>query len=739
MSKHLIYGSLVCGLLTVGSISLSAAEISVEMNTVSTTMSMIRLSDGQQVEVGSPTSRKYTFEAEPGEYQLTGYATDGKTVNGTIKLTITDSDEAQSFKVLTCTAYVSNKNSDGKTWQPETDYKLNVEVMSKSGEIMNTVAGQSSTAGRLTFLALAGNSYYATFTPSEEHKAEGYMALYKGATLTANSNVTGAVPLGGDYAVTVPEDAEFSLGMKFTHFTAFRTVEPQAVEMTEAGKTYKYRLAASQVYNYRTWKKDGLTYAGYFTMNTDPEKCPQLSFADEDYAAFSPKQVNHSVESNDGYETGDIFVNINPEGYLRLKAGETFQAHAMRSWELTDSAVGNYFMEPDFHYTVINPDGTPSEGVLEIENGDTTTNPWTTLKAVGEGTVIVLVTYDAIAVDYYSGVTKKPYMGGEIWGAIWPENTAAYVVTVGGEESKAVANMIVNEEYNKDTSKLAGRYLDSECDVLYYAADSEGAKFSFTPEATEEVTIARPVIENGKMTFAGYTSEGIEKSEDGEYTVTFTEGRNILRLTDADGNSTYQVVTAKPYTLTISNETAPERTNIYPGDKVKLQFEGLRHPANKLAGIYNMSAYVTFNGVPNGTSLILGSNQYKFGSTPAAQAVTFTIPEDYDIDANPEWILSEGCIQINGFGDPIGSHRDISASVGRSANFTAIAHKTYLGHVPDVVIPVTSILSGIQRSETEAEIQSIYGADGIVRNALARGLNIVTYTNGQVKKIMINN
>ena len=43
-----------------------------------------------------------------------------------------------------------------------------------------------------------------------------------------------------------------------------------------------------------------------------------------------------------------------------MAAGDTFRLHAMRTWELTDNTVNNYFIEPDFHYTVINLDGTPS-------------------------------------------------------------------------------------------------------------------------------------------------------------------------------------------------------------------------------------------------------------------------------------------------------------------------------------------------------------------------------------------
>ncbi|MDE6716455.1 MAG: hypothetical protein K2J74_08250, partial [Muribaculaceae bacterium] len=104
-----------------------------------------------------------------------------------------------------------------------------------------------------------------------------------------------------------------------------------------------------------------------------------------------------------------------------------------------------------------------------------------------------------------------------------------------------------------------------------------------------------------------------------------------------------------------------------------------------------MSAYVTYNGIPNGSSLILGSGQYTFGSAASAQAVTVNIPDTLDVTANPEIVMDNGVIQVNGYGDPIGNHRTINRLAGRSPNFTAIAHKTYFGAIPDLKIALSPI------------------------------------------------
>ena len=668
-----------------------AASVTVTMNAVSPTMSLANKATGDAVDVGAPANKIYSFSAPAGTYVLTAYGTDGATVNGTIELNVTDEAE-QSFSVLTCTAYATNKD-----WVVGTDYTFEVDVFTREGEKQVITIGNSTTANRKTFLALNGNSYYAALIPSSAHQKEDYMPLYKQGTLTFNVNVNGAIPQGADYTIAVPVDAKFSLGMKFSHFISFTEVKPKSIVNKDGIRTFTYRLADKQVYNYRTWKSGGLTQAGYFTMSLDETKRPVLDFTNAGYEAFGAKTIKHDVQWNGGYETGDIFVNINERGHLKMNVGDTFDAHAMRSWELTDNSTNNYFMEPDFHYTVINPDGTPSTGVITVE--ETEGDPWATIKAVGNGTAIVLVTYDAIGLNYYSGVNKNAYMGGEYWSAIWPENTAAYVVTVGQGATAIEPNMVLNEAYNLDTKKMAGKYVDAEHDVFYYLDTEEGYSYTFTPTGVENVEIAYPVIGEQMATYTGFGATGVTKNDDGSYSVLLKEGRQIVRLTDAAGNAVYQVLTAKKCHREITNLTRKGSNTFIPGDQVKIQYSGLRHPANKMAGIYNMSAYVTYNGIPNGTSLILGSGQYTFGSVPAAQAVTITIPND----DSKEVLMNDGVIQVNGFGDPIGNHRNTSRMSGRSPNFNAISHKTYFGAIPEVRIPIKEAKQFIIRLLCEQE------------------------------------
>ena len=704
-------------LLALFFLSTEAATVNVTMNSTSPTMTLADKVTGENIDVGEAVGRTYTIDLPASTYVLTAYATDKTTINGTIELTVNGNTEL-AFNVLTCTVFATNPG-----WTADEDYTVNVSISTREGQTVRQTMGQSINAGRRTFLAFNGNSYYADLTPNEAHQAEGYMTLYRQGTLTSGINIQGMIPMGYDYTITLPADASFFLGTKNAHYVRFQEVEPLKTEMVGTVQTLTYHLADYQVYNYRTWREGGLTQAGYFTMDANADNRPQLMFAEADYEAFHPQTVKHDVQWNGGYETGDILMNINERGHLSLAVGQTYDLLPMRSWQLTDNQTNNYFMEPDFHYTVIGTDGQPSKGVVEIDKGNSI-DPWASIRAVGEGTAIVLITYDAVGLNYYKAgeQQKTPFLGGEYWSAIWPENTAAFVVTVGDVANNIIPNMTINEAYNEDTKKLAGKYVDAEHDVFYYLDNEEGYRYTFTPFGASSVQIAYPLMGEHMATYNGFSNEGVTAGDDGSYTLLLKEGRQIVRLNDDSGHAVYQVLTAKKCHREIINASRPDSHIFQPGDKVRIQYSGLRHPANKLAGIYNMSAYVTYNGTPNGTSLILSPNQYTFGSAASAQAVTIDIPSDYDAEAQPEMVMDEGVIQVNGYGDPIGNHRNTTRMGGRSANFTAIAHKTYFGAIPEVRLQLTPVrlftirpvanVEGVSFSISSANQQVTAGGDG---------------------------
>ena len=676
------------GLNTPGYVALDNIKVRFELpQTVTVTMnaksklikSLVNMATNETVEVGEPTSNKYTFDAFDGSYLLTATASDGSTVSGTIQIDI----DAEHTAFTIYSAEVNVKNSG---WTYGTDYSLDLKVTDKEGNVVNTTMGEY-TNGHKMFLVFNGNTYYLDVIPSADRQAEGYLPASYTGTVSFNPTVSAEAPMGYAYSVTVPAGATFSIGTKTAHFVKFKEIVPESV--TNEGTVYNYILADKQVYNYRVTKAGKLTQAGIFTMSGDETKRPTLAFTDADMEAKSPKYVDHNVASNEGYNVSDLFLNINAAGHLKLNGvGDTYDILPMRNWELTNSITANYFIEPDFHFTVVNLNGEADNSVVKVENE--------LLTAVGEGTAIVLVTYDAIHLDYYNGsATSSNFIGGNDWGAIWPENTGAFVVTVGEQATGITPNIIINKDYlttvtpwgggDPIDTKLSMENVDAEFDVLYYLDTEDGFDYTFTPEGVTSVTLARPTIGEEMASYTGFSAEGVTANADGSYTVRLTEGRNIVCLTNAEGKSIYQVMTAKPChrDIKVGDEVV---TRVKPGDAVTVQYAGLYHPAGKLAGIHNFQGFLDYKKPADGVSVTKGKgNQYKVASTATAQAISFTVPADWTAKTIE---INDGVMCIGGFGDPVGNHRATSKDTGRAPNFTAIQQNAVFGRVPAVVLPV---------------------------------------------------
>lgn len=657
-----------------------AAEVNVTvtMNAISTTMSMVDKATGTPVDVGSPSSKKvYNFAVEEGTYVLTGYDTDGTTVNGTIELAISASNNA--FVLQTITFYAANAG-----FVYDTDYTVELNLKDPSSNDAVITIGDSKTAGRKTFLAVKGSKTNADFTPSAARIAEGFKVYQDTRNRTLNSNATMAVtfPQDKDFTITVPAAAQAQLAEKTKDYVAFTPLEPAKVETVGDNKVYHYALeltASSKTYMYRVWGDGLYTHAG--TVNK-VAGMQDMVFTQEDMTAKSPDFINRDVTANGKYNVGDVFVNINPQGHLKMTVGDERDILSLRTWQVTDNTTANQFVEPEMDYTVINLDGQEDNSVVIFDNYKTSIDPWTTMTAVGNGTAIVLVTYKALCAKVYDKANINDYAGGADWSAIWPENTGVFVVTVGDDASGIKSNMYANKGLNDVEHKLAVDALDAEHDVIYYLAEDGSGKYTFTPEGVASVKIAYPVIGTNSATYN--TFETVEANEDGSYTLTLKEGRQIVQMTNANGVSDYQVITAKHCTRTITNLTRNDGT-YQPGDKVSIQYNGLYHPNNKLSRIYNMSAYITYNGVPAGSSMVGSANQYNFAATPAAQVYTNVLT----LDAGEEMLFQGGCIQINGYGDPVGNHRNLVRTEGR-VMVNAPSHKTYLGILPDVKLDITN-------------------------------------------------
>lgn len=570
---------------------------------------------------------------------------------------------------VTVTVYATNSG-----WVYGTDYTVDASASLKDGTPVSVTLTDAATEGQKQFTMPSGATYFCYYIPSDAHKVEGYMRILSTKTTTLAANDASIqIPQGTEYVVTVPKNAEFAMGQKVNHYRAFDVIEPKSTILNDGTKTLTYMLGAGIVYNFRTWTESSATRAGYFTMNTDETKRPALAFTEADYIP-SAKMIDRTNLN----APADILLNINERGHLALKKDSVFDVTAQRMWQLTDNATNNYYIDPSYHYEVTNIDGTP----IEIENANTTTNPWSAILAKSKGTAIVTVTYDAMNDQFYAAnkTEESNYMNGPLFSAIWPENTGVFVVTVDEPETAIVPNMFVNTAYT-NTDKIAGQNVDAELDIFYYDEAAAGYEFTFSPQGVSSVTMAYPIIGQEKASYAGFGTEGVIKNADGSYTLLLKQGRQIVRLTDSEGNSTYQVLTAKSVKVAYTNTTRKDGT-FQPGDEVSIQFATIYHPANKMAGIYNMSANITYDN----DSYKGASNQYAFASTQAAQQISISIPSN--LQPQDADIHLDGAIKVSGFGDPYGNHRLINKMTGRNANFTAQQRTAYLGVLPAISVHV---------------------------------------------------
>lgn len=512
-------------------------------------------------------------------------------------------------------------------------------------------------------------------------------------------------PVEYTYAITAPEGANVFVGSKGSnHYVPFTEKPAVAIETNEGKTTYYYNISGQ--HNYRVSKEGAVTQVGLFTPSATASS---LEITNEELYAHSPQEINHDVQSNAGYNVADILLNINEKGYLKLAKNDTYQLQNFRTWQLTNSIVNNYFIEPDFHYTVINESGNLDNSVLTV-------NEKGLLTAVGNGTAIVLVTYDAM--------NFPQAVGGAFWSALWVENTGVFMVSVDAADANIASGMTINADNNTDASaKLAGSAVDAELDVFYYAENESAYNYTFTPSANvSSVLLASPEISNNTLTFTGF--EPISKNADGSYTLPLIEGRNIVKLTSASG-AEFQVLTAKAVNYTVSNLSNPNG-KIMPGDEVSVTFNTLYHPANKLAGIYNMSAGIQYANGGEAEFALIGANQYTFASK--AQEYKITIPADFSAD---EFVLNKGVIKTTGNGSPYGTHR--------TPTQTNVGLRTaYFGALPDIAIRLKEKQTDPNPTAIETlstEIIAAYPnpfADYIVVNSSETGVATITNALGAV-------
>ena len=621
----------------------------------------------------------YTIDLAPGAYWVDGYDANNDRNGGVV---IDVSSENSSFKLQR----MYQISVSPSKWVKDTDYTLSLRVTDASGAERKAAfgytvngKGQSWESTYMSCLFVVGDTVSVTATPNAETHPN-YNPATASKTPTMNDSLSLTCKEFVTVTVTAPKGSTIDAGTLAKYYV-FSFLEPFARSVEDGTATF--HLDKNTDYFYRVRHPEGATYWNYVRLSADAA----YTVTDEDLGLtgdFSKSTIYHF--ENNVYDRAGIYLNINTKGYKNMAVGETFELNSFRNWFAIESFMNAKVALPEMHYQVIDVNGNASDVVTITPNA--LNSNVAVMEAKHEGTAIVLVTYDAMT--HMAGQTST---ASHRFSAIWPELTGVFVVNVGADGSAIQTNMNL-DRMDAVIEKDEARQLDAEHDILFYTG-TEGASYSFKPEAGCTVSVLRPTVTAASMTYSGgFTNTGVTTAEDGTVTVSgLITGRNIIKVTKG-GLSTYQVVTARGVSYKFVNAEGTELTQeelaaIKPGDSVTIQFSNLISPKEKLSGAYNFNFSLYMQG-PDGTFFKSdpGGNfgVYDFSGNPERQKLTVTIPKFW---AEETYTLSGAIKQAGWPGVP--THRGITYAVGTNPGFDAPKTAGILSRLPEITIPVVKL------------------------------------------------
>ena len=616
----------------------------------------------------------YTIDLAPGAYWVDGYDANNDRNGGVV---IDVSSDSSSFKLQRMYQISVNPSA----WVKDTDYTLSLRVTDASGAERKAEFGSAVNWGKTytSCLFVVGDTVSVTATPNAETHPN-YNPATASKTPTMNDSLSLTCKEFVTVTVTAPKGSTIDAGTLAKYYV-FSFLEPFARSVDDGTATF--HLDKNTDYFYRVRHPQGATYWNYVRLSADAA----YTVTEEDLGLtgdFSKSTIYHF--ENNVYDRAGIYLNINTKGYKNMAVGETFELNSFRNWFAIESFMNAKVALPEMHYQVIDVNGNASDVVTITPNA--LNSNVAVMEAKHEGTAIVLVTYDAMT--HMAGQTSTP---SHRFSAIWPELTGVFVVNVGADGSAIQTNMNL-DRMDAVIEKDEARQLDAEHDILFYTG-TEGASYSFKPEAGCTVSVLRPTVTAASMTYSGgFTNTGVTTAEDGTVTVSgLITGRNIIKVTKG-GLSTYQVVTARGVSYKFVNAEGTELTQeelaaIKPGDSVTIQFSNLISPKEKLSGAYNFNFSLYMQG-PDGTFFKSdpGGNfgVYDFSGNPERQKLTVTIPKFW---AEETYTLSGAIKQAGWPGVP--THRGITYAVGTNPGFDAPKTAGILSRLPEITIPVVKL------------------------------------------------
>lgn len=370
---------------------------------------------------------------------------------------------------------------------------------------------------------------------------------------------------------------------------------------------------------------------------------------------------------------GEMYTNADKDHEIRLfkesTGAQDFYLDRMRVWQMMPRVVGdfvytmNYFVEPDFHWTLYGDDtvditeiGSPGRERLLIE-------------ARNDGVSVLTLSYDPgylynidKAIDGNSTIEESFFPG------IEPQNLNTTIIQVGEQN---IDRIDPNFEIDVTQTWYFIRSINGEL-------KEEHAWVTFAPTADTELV----ACVHEPLWYTDWDDQDAWHCADtrdaqGAFTLPLYEGQNILRL-QSENSTMFRVLMAKG--LDVSTEDISDASNPHG---LKVIFDGLRIPIQKLSGIYNP-------GFPNGIWLEFDVDGFDPFVAGLGRQYTFIIDANFiEIypDAPGEVEIRNGRIHSNVLGSAVGAHRHLTPG-GTMPNLNASGGRGWYSHIPDFTVNV---------------------------------------------------
>ena len=599
------------------------------------------------------------------------------------------------------------KTADGMTGTTAVSNGLSLNLQ-KTTFVVKTALGDVDSGSKITVTdpdgnTVAGNGFVylldsdSGYTYKATSSISGWAAnTLKDQTVTSDPEATVEITLVVDKARTITVDKGADLKVYYQpKYYVLEEVKP--VYSVDNGDTVTYIYSCTQREQNSTGylyfaKKDGyIDKAGYLTVVTDTT----VTWAGE--TRTSSYRGNYDRSTRFGQRGDDsVLVNVNSSGHLVLNQGSTYRLRALRIWEIIDHDSGNVIIEPEFTYTNFGADVITLSNVTNKIPGASGNN-WVDMKATGSGVAFLEVGYEALHIVDGLGEGDVELIGawGQpnnfTWNASDPTRTALVVVQTDGNAASDVTFGIRNN---------SGGTWDAEYDTLYFTGSY--GQLTFTPSASSG--ISNVAVSNNK----GEDFMSLTADESGAYTANIVPGANVIRITNGNGKTAYQVVRGDQVTINVTNITAGKEANaeIQPGDTVRIDFAGIHSPMGKTSGLFNSNSHQVLYYGNGETEHLSGYAGYEL---PGGASIELTIPQDAQ-----GYTLTGGCISFSGWGK-FNMHRSLTDN-GLPQNTSADKLTGKRVSLPDIVLLADNTTYTVTLTEGEGyTISACEGSENPVK------------------------